>query len=164
VEREHVAVVVLLLVLVVALVPVVLGQTRDEGADLPEGDGAGPSAGRLVRDDELSGSCLELAAPRRTEGSCVVTIAPTDVPAWDAPLIGRFVPREVRRIDLQLADEDCTADIELSFDDVEVEAELGPDEDDDERMEASLPIGADGARLDVNGGLACVVLLGDAGA
>jgi hypothetical protein len=164
VEREHVAVVVLLLVLVVALVPVVLGQTRDESVDLPQSDGAGPSAGRLVRDDELSGSCLELSPPRRTEGSCVVTIAPTDVPALDVPLIGRFVPREVRRIDLQLADEGCTADVELAFDDVEVEAELGPDEDDDERMEASLPVGAAGARLDVDGGLSCVVLLGDAGA
>jgi len=161
VEREHVAVVVLLLILVIALVPVVLGQTREDTVGLPDDRDGATVAGRLVRDDELSGSCLELSAPRRTEGSCRLVVAATDTPAWDAPLVGRFVPREVRRIDMLLADPDCTADVTLQFDEVEIEAELGPDENDDERLEASLPVGSGGATLDVSGGLACVVLLGD---
>ena len=162
VEREHVAVVVLLLVLVIALVPLVLGQTRPETAGLPDDRAGATSPGRLVADDELSGSCLALDPPRRTQGSCRLLVGPTDRPAWDAPIIGRFVPKEVRRLDLVLADPDCTADVVVAFDDVEIEAELGPDEDDDERMEASVPIGAGGATVDVDGGLAgCVVLLAD---
>lgn len=161
-EREHVAVVVLLLVLVIALVPLVLGQTRADTAGLPDDRSGGTSPGRLVEDDELSGSCLRLDPPRRTQGSCRLVVASTDVPAWDAPLIGRFVPKEVRRLDLELADPDCTADVVVAFDEVEIEVALGPDEDDDERMEASVPIGATGAAVDVAGGLlGCVVLLGD---
>ena len=165
-EREHVAVVVLLLVLVVALVPLVLGQTRDEEIGLPDGDAGAPSAGRLVEDEELSGSCLELAAPRRTEGSCVVTIAATDVPAWDVAVIGRFVPRELRRVDLAWSG-DCVADVSLRFDEVDIEAVLGPedpDDPDDEVVEtASFSVGADGATLAISTGFdpACRVLLPD---
>lgn len=160
------AVVVLLLVLVVALVPLVLGQTRSEEIDLPEDDSGGPGPGRLVDDAELSGPCLDLSAPRRTEGSCVVTIAPTDVPSWDVPVIGRFVPRELRRVDLAWSG-DCVADATLRFDEVEIEAVLGPEDPDDPDEEivetASFSVGADGATLTISTGFdpGCRVLLAD---
>lgn len=110
-KREHVAVLALLVVLVLAVVLIVWSGQQPDGEELAAGDREPPAAGRELRTDELSGSCGLLAGPpillEQTGGvlgACTLTVTSTDEPFWSIPFLERFVQPELRTLVVELGD------------------------------------------------------------
>lgn len=161
-EREKVALFVLVGVLLVAVLLLVGGTVRSTSIDLPDDGSSSATPGRLVDRGEFSGSCLEdIPGATRITGSCIVRFASTDEPFWDVPLVGRWLPREARRIDVTLEPSECSATIVLDSGDVSYE---DVDLNDEDGLEASLTLRPEGGRLRVGGFFpptsACSVLVG----
>lgn len=156
-KREHVAIAVLLLVLVLGLLGVLLGQGRGDSVSLPDPGRDERAAGRALRLDELTGSCLDAGPPPRIAGGCRVLVAPTDVPVRDLPVVRRWLPRELRRLDVALQAQGggpCVAEVEVRTGDIEVDADLDADQD-----RASISVDPAGGTVDVALALGCVLLL-----
>jgi hypothetical protein len=157
VKREHVAIAALLLVLILALVVVLVGQGRDDSVSLPDSGRDDRAAGRALRLDELTGSCVDAGAPPRIVGGCRVVVAATDVPVRDLPVVRRWLPRELRRLDVALLAQGggpCTAELEVRTGDIEVDADLDADQD-----RASISVDPAGGTVDVAIALGCVLVL-----
>lgn len=149
-RREHVAVLVLLLVLLVA-VGLFTWSGRKSDVERPStSDREPPVAGRELRLEELSGSCGRSVPPvviTQTGGplgSCTIGVAATTEPFWSIPMLEQFLQPELRALTVRLIDCDAGA------------VEIGETREDlDAGEELSVAIQADGATIVFSGAPAC---------